>query len=521
MTRFRAVGLLISALLFITGCKVQPTVVLPEQQVAIDRALVEYPSNTELVPVITGLTAPTAIAFDEDGNILVAESGIGGKGSPRIMGFRADGTTFAVYPQPTKYPLNIGQENILYPPIGGMCVNQGVVFVSHRDKNDNGVITAFNFDGTHRTVVADLPARGDYGVTDIAINPSNGRLFFGVGSATNSGVVGIDNYQEGWLRDHPEFCDQPWNRLPLKLLGYRFTTPNPKAGIGQEDIKVTGPMQPMGTSNLSRIKGSEKPTSAIYSVSPSGGDLRVEVHGIRYPRGLRYNEFYRLYATNDGMELRGTRPIKDDPDTLVRVISGTWYGFPDFTADFNPVTQEKYQPPTELVLPSGYPDVSFTIDHEASALLAPDRNSLLQGTFQPLSGAAKFDFVPTTGPFKEFRGNAVVALSGDRAPFATSGLPLSGPLGFKVVLVDVDSKVTKEFIHNTRGGPASLNHTDGIERPIDVKFGPENAIYILDFGQMVMRNGEPRVTQGSGRVFKLNATQTPQNPEGTVPQQSQ
>ena len=146
--------------------------------------------------------------------------------------------------------------------------------------------------------------------------------------------------------------------------------------LGQDDIKVTGPMQPLGTSNQSRIKGSEKPTAAIYSVSPSGGDLRVEVHGIRYPRGLRYNEFYRLFATNNGMELRGTRPIKDDPDTLVRVVSGTWYGFPDFTADFNPVTQEKYQPPTELVLPSGYPDVSFTIDHEASSLLAPDRSSL-------------------------------------------------------------------------------------------------------------------------------------------------
>ena len=35
---------------------------------------------------------------------------------------------------------------------------------------------------------------------------------------------------------------------------------------------------------------------------------------------------------------------------------------------------EKYQPPTELVLPSGYPDVSFTIDHEASALLARKRD---------------------------------------------------------------------------------------------------------------------------------------------------
>jgi glucose/arabinose dehydrogenase len=508
MIRTRVAGILSVALLLIAGCKTQPSMLTPENQVAIDRSIVEYPSNTELVPVIRGLTAPTAMAFDDEGNLLIAESGIGGKTSPRIIGFRPDGAVFDIFPRKSKLPFALGGDKVLHEPIGGMVVHQGTIFVSHRDENGMGVITAFGYDGTHRTVVADLPARGDHSVTDLAINPQSGRLFFGVGSATNSGVVGIDNYESGWLRDYPDFCDQPWNRLPLELLGYRFTTPNPRAGIGQEDIKVTGPMQPMGTSNQDRIKGSEKPTSAIYSVAPSGGDLRVEAHGIRVPRGLRYNEFYRLFATNNGMELRGTRPIKDDPDTLVRVVSGTWYGFPDFTADFNPVTLDKYQPPSNLVLPSGYPKVRFTINHEESSLLAPDRNSLLQGTFQPLSGAAKFDFVPTNGAFKAYRGNAVIALSGDRAPFATSGQALTGPIGYKVVLVDVDSKVTKDFIYNTRGVPASMlpGKVEAIERPIDVKFGPDDAIYILDFGQMEMRKGRERVTQGSGRVFKLVAT---------------
>jgi glucose/arabinose dehydrogenase len=507
----RVVGVWVIALALISGCKTTPTMVPADKQVAIDRSIVEYPANTELVPVIRGLTAPTAIAFDEEGNILIAESGIGGKGSPRIIGFRPDGMMFEVYPQRSKLPFTLSREKLLFAPLGGMVVHQGSIYVSHRDEDGNGVITAFNYDGTHRTIVADLPCKGDHAISDIAVNPSNGRLFFGVGAATNSGVVGNDNYEAGWLRQYPNFCDQPWSRFPLKLLGYRFTTPNPRAGIGQDDIKVTGPMQPMGTSNLSRIKGSDKPTAAIYSVAPSGGDLRVEAHGIRHARGLRYNEFYyRLFATNNGMQ----------PDTLVRIVSGTWYGWPDFTADMNPVTMEKYQPPTELVLPSGYPDVSFTIDHEASSLFAPDRNSLLQGTFQPLSGAAKFDFVPTTGPFKEFRGNAIVALNGDRAPFATSGQPLTGPIGYKVVLVDVDSKVTRDFIHNTRNMPASRlpGNVEAIERPIDVKFGPDNAIYILDFGQLEMRDGRERVTQGTGRVFKLMATPAPpSNPEGTVP----
>ena len=37
---------------------------------------------------------------------------------------------------------------------------------------------------------------------------------------------------------------------------------------------------------------------------------------------LAINEFGRVYFTNDGMEMRGTRPIKDDPDSLLRLVPG-------------------------------------------------------------------------------------------------------------------------------------------------------------------------------------------------------
>src|SRR5688500_9869030 len=80
------------------GCTVAPTLLLPEQQQVIDRKLVEYPADTELRPYITGLTAPTAIAFDPQGLLLIAEGGYSGHDA-RIIGFRNDGTLEQIYPK--------------------------------------------------------------------------------------------------------------------------------------------------------------------------------------------------------------------------------------------------------------------------------------------------------------------------------------------------------------------------------------------------------------------------------------
>ena len=134
----------------------------------------------------------------------------------------------------------------------------------------------------------------------------------------------------------------------------------------------------------------------------------------------------------------------------------------------------------------------------------------MRSAFPSLSGAAKFDFVPESSAFKEFHGNAIVALAGDRAPFANSAKKLNGVVGYKVVRVDVDTKVQRDFIHNTKGVPASRSgDDDALERPIDVKFGPDGAMYLLDFGQMRMTGGRERVTRGTGKLYKLAPLATP------------
>ncbi len=107
---------------------------------------------------------------------------------------------------------------------------------------------------------------------------------------------------------------------------------------------------------------------------------------------------------------------------------------------------------------------------------------------------------------KDFTGNAIVALSGDRAPFGTGGLKLIGTPGCKLMRVDVDRKKTYEFIHNTQELPASRIKNakpEELERPIDVKIGPDGALYILDLGRMTMKHGRPYVERGTGQIFRL------------------
>jgi len=519
---------LVAAVATLPGCINMPTLLPASKQRPIDRKVVEYPSGFVLLPLVNDLNSPTAMAFDQDQNLLVAESG---GGEPHIFGWHRDGTYFNIYPWKRNVSFYPAANTVLYGPIGGMVAHGGRIYVSHHDRNGLGVITALGYDGTQTTIVAGLPAQGDNGVTDLVFSPLDGRLWFGVGTATNSGVVGNDNWNEGWLKRYPNVHDRVYSPntppTPYKLRGYRFDSKNPWAGLfGGADIARTGPFQPFGVSDQARIEPTDKPNGAIYSVAADGGDMRVEAFGIHNPRGLAFSGAQVLYFTNDGMQLRGTRPVKYDPDSLLKCGRGLWYGWPDYTTNGNPVSAPEYQPPIELLARSGYTENSALIDQEASGLplnVAATVQGQVAGVFPTMSGAAKLDFAPENGPFREFFHSAIVALDGDQAPFATSGVKdFRGPIGHKVVIVDLSTKTVKDFIRNTAELPASMQAfgTVALERPIDVKFGPDGSLYILDFGRMENKNGIPRLFPNTGRIFKLVPVATPATSTTVAPAES-
>jgi glucose/arabinose dehydrogenase len=502
------------------GCARTPMMVRPKDQIAIDRHNVDYPAGFELKLVARNFTAPVAMAFHSNDK-LIAEAGLEGE-EPQIWVMHPNGTLTLFYPFNQRIPFSPVQVGFeMYGPIGGMIVDGDKVYVSHRDSDGYGVISELGFDGSHHTVVAGLPAQGDYGVTDLAVNrdrDGNARLYFGIGSATNSGIVGLDNMR--WLRGHRGVCDQ--NAADLELLGLRYLSKNPFASLFSPtgETADTGPFQPFGKSDITHIRKTPtaKPNSAVCSVALSGGDFQVEAWAIHNPRGLVFLPRYSaLYVTNQGMELRGSRPVKDDPDALLRVYFGgppTWYGYPDYSADMQPINKPKFQEPNAFP-PNNVPKVGNLIDHEASDLREPNRG-LLKATFPPLSGAAKMAYAPATGPLaNRFRNDLFVALSGDRAPFATSGFPLVRPVGYKVVRVDDNGKV-EDFIYNVDMLPASKIHRRGfvgLERPIDVKIGPDGTLYVLDMGEVEYKSdGRQVVPHGSGKLRTLvpaNSAATP------------
>ncbi len=488
------------------GCAPDVLLISPAARRTIDRSVVEYPAGYRLQTIVRELTGPTAITFDKEGSLIVADRGL--SDTPHIFGFKPDGSRFEIWPDPKRLPFNLGAtRRQIRGPIGGMVAAYGSIYIYHRDARGRGVISSLDYNGRSATVVADLPCEGENGVLDLVLNSYDGRLYFAVGSMTNSGVVGLDNWDEGWVGAYGSVCDRPAGRY--RLLGYRFDTPNPRAGwFMGSDIAVTAPFQAFGRSSQMWVTPAEngKPTAAVYSVAVTGGDLRLEAHGIRCGKGLAFNEFGRLYATDQGMELRGTRPVKEDPDTLLRIVKNTWYGWPDYSADLRPITERQFQPPVELIIKTGYPELSFLLDHQASGLIPPDRDTLLQTTFAPMAGASKMAFAPSMGPMKDLNGSAVIALFGDRAPFATSDLPVGDPQGYKVVQVDVDNHRWRDLIYNTRRGPGSRHggNPDALERPFDVKFGPDGAMYILDMGQVRMAGGELDPATRTGKILRLD-----------------
>jgi glucose/arabinose dehydrogenase len=218
-----------------------------------------------------------------------------------------------------------------------------------------------------------------------------------------------------------------------------------------------------------------------------------------------------MYAAENGYDVRGSRPVKDYMDASLRIKEGAWYGVPDFSAGREPLTNAKFEVPDSLqamVVIEGKPqgkNLGFVIDHKASGLTPPDP-SLVVGQHEFNSSPSLLDVAPAS--WGNMAGHLFIAEWGDLAP-PTNPLRGKAPSGFQIVKVDPTTRSLMPFVRNQQRGPASMQGKpgQGIERPFDVKFGPDGAMYIVDYGVVeIDMSKQPPYTYkpGTGAIWKVS-----------------
>ena len=409
--------------------------------------------------VAGGLTFPTSLAFGTDGAPLVAESGLPFGGAPpggRVLRLEGGGPRVLA--------------DGLRAPVNGLTACDGALLVS--EGGHPAAITRLDVAGRSEQVLNGLPGPGNYHTNMTAIGP-DGRIYFSQGALTNTGIVGLDAYELGWLRRLPHEHDIPGH--DIVLTGVNARTPNPLGDVGT--TAETGPFRPFGTRAEAgeRIPAALPCTAAVMSCGLDGGDLRLEAWGVRNAYGIAFLPDGRLLATDQGADDRGSRPLGQVPDLLFEIRRGRWYGWPDFVGGV-PVTDPRFAPKRGAA-------PAFALANHGE-LPAPEP-ALLEFP----AHAAAVRLCPLGGDHPEWPGQILVALFGDERPITA---PASSPEGRSLALIDPDGWTLRHI-----AGPP-------LRRPIDVAAGPDGDIYVLDFGAFeIGTGGDVRATPGSGALWRL------------------
>jgi glucose/arabinose dehydrogenase len=420
------------------------------------------PSGYKIEVFADKLTTPINITFTEQWEMLIADAGIT-SGSGKVYKWTSSG------------PKLIAEG--FKPPLTGITSYKEDIYVAHR-----GFITIIKKDGTKHDIVSGLPSYGDHHNNRVIFG-MDGKMYFGQGTATNSGVVGKDNSK--WVKEHPMFHDYPGSFIPL--VGQNFKTDNFLVGPVNEKT-ITGPFSPFGVPAYQGefIKGVTKASGSILRANPDGTQLELVAWGLRNPFRLKFDLYNRLYCANHGMDVRGSRPIDNSPDEFQLIQKGTWYGWPDYTGGI-PVINPTFKP-------EGKPQPTFILSQH------PMKPPKPVAVFEPHSAIMGFDFNydPSFGPINE----AYIAEFGSEAPMTTGGKPAPS-VGHRVSRVNLEVGKVITFAINKTRLPASSTGGGGLERPIDILFGRKNDMYIADFGINIPSGGFGRFYENTGVIWKV------------------
>lgn len=430
---------------------------------------IQVPSGFRIEAVARDLAAPTMVAFDDQGRMLVAESGYRGGGNSKVSRIEADGRKTVLVDDAA-----FGAEK----PLTSVAFHEGRIYVAHA-----GTVSIVEEGGRLRNIITGLPGQGDHQANQMVFR--DGMLYLSIGTVTNSGVVGPDNAVFGWLTDPDRRQLQDVPCRDVVLTGAVFDSENPLGNNPERER--TSPYAPYGTELApgTRVAGNVKCNGAVLRARPDGSDLEMFAWGLRNPYGLELGPDGGLYVTMHGFDARGSRPIEDAWDCVYRVEQGAWYGWPDFACDL-PVTDERFRVPDK-------PPPEFLIANHPTE--SPPRPI---AKFNPHAATNGFAFSPGEpwGP----PTRAYIALFGDFTPATGT---VDRPRGVKIVRVDTTSGRVEDYIVNDTPGQASRHSGGGLEHPSDVTFGPDGDMYIADWGIARVSEKGLILEENSGVVWRV------------------
>ncbi|MDZ4286389.1 MAG: PQQ-dependent sugar dehydrogenase [Prosthecobacter sp.] len=451
---------------------------------AVKAVQVQVPEDFRAVAFMAGLNYPTSVEFDGQGLVFVAEAGYAPgdqSARPRIIVASAAGEMLEQITEGLEAPIN----DLLWH-------NQRL-YISHK-----GRISVLD-SGKVRDLVTGLPSLGDHQNNQMAMGP-DGKLYFGQGTATNSGIVGADNHKMGWLQKHPEVHDVPPTDIQIKTESYA-------SGLEGQEQARTAAFQPFSkappaTDQSATVTGNVKANGTILRMNPDGTGLEVYASGLRNPYGLVWTPDKKLYATENGFDDRGSRPIANDKEDIYLIKQGAFYGWPDFASGI-PVTDARFKP-------EGKEQPQFLlVDHPA--VEKP------QWTFPKHSAITKLDVAPE-GSFG-FQGNLFIAFFGHMAPLTgTVDGAQAAPQVVRLVPTTGEQKV---FFSYKAPGETQASDNSHRGRLVDVRFTPAgDALFVADFGVMTVDEKGPHAVPQSGVIWRVvpKVTGTPRPVKGrTLP----
>jgi glucose/arabinose dehydrogenase len=432
---------------------------------------IQVPDGYRAEAVVTGLSFPSALSFGPGGELYLSErGGVAGMpvSVPRVLRIDPDGS--------------VNEIGRLDNPIVGVVYRSGELFIA--EDGDAPRILRVTAEGELKILVDGLPGGGDHGLAGLALD-RNGNLLFALGTRTNSGVVGLDNVARGWVARNPDWADTLG--ADVELAGVNYATSQPTAR-GQARA-TTGSLKPFGhrCEPGETARGSALCGGAVYRMALDSQEPERIAWGLRCSLGVAGGSDGRVWATEAGMEERGSRPIGAVPDCLWDLPANGYLGWPDYAAGV-PVTDPRYRLP-------GHPQPRRLLARGPKVIGTP------VATFPARSGAAGVAL--SLSEAFGFAGDLFVALSG---PWSLPAYPEEGGApGHRVVRVNPRNGEVSDFLLNRQAGPASAHNGGGLERPFDVRFDPAGeALYVVDLGEVqVSRENGLEPYGGTGVIWRI------------------